>query len=227
MAFFASSPGLDSEKDFLCYYLLSYPVSVRGSQGEGSRTHPLLLASLLWRCKCILGRASAGLCPGVVSSLDVAHSLIQLEFCLFARGRHKEIRGVRERERVREELSSHIWVDGTHGESTLEWSAVSPHFSCILSPVPQLFLIYSSKIHLPSIPLSTSIPPLPLFIISTFYFYPIRAPYTLSSLLPLRPKRSQMLQCERQSRSVIFFQPLLQEVGPFWKKGKRNEGRES
>ncbi len=130
---------------------------------------------------------------------------------------------MREGERVREELSSHIWVDGTHGKSTLEWSAVSPHFFCTLSPalhVPQPFLFCSSKNPPPSIPLSTSIPPLPLFLISTFYFFPIRAPYTLPCLLPLCLKRSQMLLYERQSRSVIFFQPLLQEVGPFGKKGR-------
>lgn len=86
----------------------------------------------------------------------------------------------------------------------------------------------SSEINLP---LSTSIPPLPLFLISTFYFYPIRTPRTLSSLLPLCLKRSQMLPFERQSRSVIFFffffQPLLQEVGPSGKKerGTREESR--
>lgn len=106
--------------------------------------HPLLWVSLLQSCSCIFSWASAGLCPGVVSSLDVAHSLIQLRICLFTWRRHKEIRGVREGESVREELSSHIWVDGTHGESTLELSSVSLHFFCTLSPalyVPQLFLI--------------------------------------------------------------------------------------
>lgn len=136
---------------------------------------------------------------------------------------------MREGERVREEPSSHIWVDGTHGESTLEWSGVFPHFFCTLSPalyVPQRFLVYFCKIHLP---LSPSIPPLPLFLISTFYFYPIRAPYTHSRLLLLRLKRSQMLLYERQSRSVIlfFFQRLLQEVGLFGKKerGAKEESR--
>lgn len=108
--------------------------------------------------------------------------------------------------------------------SGLQFLPTSPAHSLALY-VPQLFLFYSSKI----LPLSTSIPPLPLFLISTFYFYPIRAAYTLPSLHLLCLKRSQMLPYERQSRSVIFFffQPLLQEVGPFWKKGKRNEGKES
>lgn len=122
---------------------------------------------------------------------------------------------MKEGERVREELSNHIWVDGTHGEST----AVSPHFSCTLTPglyVLQPFLFYSSEIHLPN-----SLHP-GQFCFSTFCFYPIRAHYTLSSLLPLRLNRSQMLQHERQLRSVIFFQPMLQEVGPF---GKRKEER--
>lgn len=111
------------------------------------------------------------------------------------------------------------------GESTLEWSGVSPHFFFTIAPafyVPQHFLVYFCEIHLP---LSMSIPPLPLFLISTFYFYPIGAPYTHSGLLPLRLKRSQMLLYERQSRSVIFFQPLLQEVGPFVKKKKKEEQR--
>lgn len=102
--------------------------------------HPFQWVSLVRRRLAYLD--STGLGPAVVSSLDVAHLLIQLGICLFTQGRRKEIRGVREGERVGEELSSHIWVDGTHGEST----AVSPHFSCTLSPaldVPQLFLFYS------------------------------------------------------------------------------------
>lgn len=159
---------------------------------------------------------SPGLCPGVVSSLDVAHSLIHFGICPFTLGRRKESQGVKEGERVREELSNHIWVDGTHGEST----AVSPHFSCMLSPgryVLQPFLFDSSEIHLPN-----SLRP-GRFRFSTFCFYPIRAHYTLSSLLPLGLNRSQMLQHERQLRSVIFFfRPMLQEVGPF---GKRKEER--
>lgn len=84
--------------------------------------------------------------------------------------------------------------------SGLQFLPTSPAHSLALY-VPQLFLFYSSKI----LPLSTSIPPLPLFLISTFYFYPIRAAYTLPSLHLLCLKRSQMLPYERQSRSVIFF----------------------
>lgn len=158
---------------------------------------------------------SPGLCPGVVSSLDVAHALIHFGICPFTLGRRKEIQGVKEGERVREELSNHIWVDGTHGEST----PVSPQFSCML--ILGLYVLQpffsSSKIHLPN-----SLCP-GQFQLSTFCFYPIRAHYSLSSLLPLGLNRSQMLQYERQLRSVIFFfQPLLQEVGPF---GKRKEER--
>lgn len=132
---------------------------------------------------------------------------------------------MREGKRVREELSSHIWVDGTHGESMLERSASSPEFSCAFSPalyVPQTFLVCSNQIHLP---LSTSNPPLPLFLISTFYFYPISAPYTLPSLLPLCLKRSQMLLYERQLRSVIFSASVTGS-GPLWKK-ERGTKKES
>lgn len=156
------------------------------SQGEGSHMHirhPLLRVFLLQRCSWMLSWASAGLCPGVVSSLDVAHSLIQLGICLFTRGRHKEIRGVREGERFREELSSHIWVDGTHGESTLEWSAVSPH-SCTLSPtlyVPQLFLIYFSKLYL----LLSFYPPLSLLFLSSSSLLSISTPSEHPILSPV------------------------------------------
>lgn len=147
----------------------------------------------------------------------MAHSLIHFGICPFTLGRRKAIQGVKEGERVREEHSNHIWVDGTHGEST----AVSSQFSCMLVAglyVLQPFLFYSSKIHLPN-----SLCPGQLHF-STFCFYPIREHYSLSSLLPLGLNRSQMLQYERQLRSVIFFffQPLLQEVGPF---GKRKEER--
>lgn len=137
---FASSPargaGLSPQKvsSVTLFFLILCRCRVAGrGVSRTSDIHSYGL-SLLRRCQCILGQASTGLCPGVVSSLDVAHSLIQLGICLFTQGRHKEIRGVRDGERVREELSSHIWVDGTHGESTLEWSAVSPHFSSTLSP---------------------------------------------------------------------------------------------
>lgn len=161
---------------------------------------------------------SPGLCPGVVSSLDVAHSLIHFGICPFTLGRRKESQGVKEGERVREELSNHIWVDGTHGEST----AVSPHFSCMLTPglyVLQPFLFDSSEIHLPN-----SLRP-GRFHFSTFCFYPIRARYTLSSLLPLPLNRSQMLQHERQLRSVIFFFSRCYRKWAPLEKGKRNERR--
>lgn len=163
---------------------------------------------------------SPGLCPGVVSSLDVAHSLIHFGICPFTLGRRKEIQGVKEGERVREEHSNHIWVDGTHGEST----AVSPQFSCMLIPglyVLQPFLFYSSKIHLPN-----SVWP-GQFHFSTFCFYPIRAHCSLCSLLPLGLNRSQMLQYERQLRSVIFFfffSHCYRKWAPL-EKGKRNEKR--
>lgn len=156
----------------------------RKVRGLAHIRHPLVWVSLLRRCRCILSRASAGLCPGVVSSLDVAHSLIQLGICLFTLGRHKEIRGVREGERVREELSSHIRVDGTHGESTLEWSAVSPHFSCTLSPalyVPQPFLFYSSEIHLPL----SLYPPLSLLFLSSSSLLSISTPSEHPILSPV------------------------------------------
>lgn len=99
--------------------------------------------------------------------------------------------------------------------SGLQFLPTSPAHSLALY-VPQLFLFYSSKI----LPLSTSIPPLPLFLISTFYFYPIRAAYTLPSLHLLCLKRSQMLPYERQSRSVIFFFFSLcyRKWAPFGKK---------
>lgn len=48
----------------------------------------------------------------------------------------------------------------------------------------------------------------------------------LTLVSSLCPKRSQMLLYERQSRSVIFFQPLLQEVGPFGKKKKERGAKE-
>lgn len=99
--------------------------------------------------------------------------------------------------------------------SGLQFLPTSPAHSLALY-VPQLFLFYSSKI----LPLSTSIPPLPLFLISTFYFYPIRAPYTLPSLLLLCLKRSQMLPYERQSRSVIFFSASVTGSGPLLEKRK-------
>lgn len=128
--------------------------------------HPLQWVSVLHRCERISGRLSTGLCPSLVSSLDVAHSLIQPEICLFTLGRHTEIRGVREGERVREELSSHIWVDGTHGESTLQWSGFFRHFFFTASSafhVPQSFLVYFRKIHFPLSLLSSPICPPPLF----------------------------------------------------------------
>lgn len=161
---------------------------------------------------------SPGLCPSVVSSLDVAHSLIHFGICPFTLGRRKEIQGVKEGERVREELSNHIWVDGTHGEST----PISPQFSSMLIPglyVLQPFLFFSSKIHLPN-----SLCP-GQFHFSTFCFYPIRAHYSLSSLLPVGLNRSQMLQYERQLRSVIFFFSHCYRKWAPLEKGKRNERR--
>ncbi|KAK5930899.1 hypothetical protein CgunFtcFv8_027098 [Champsocephalus gunnari] len=130
---FASSPasgGEDSERFALLYSPILSSVLGHKARGLTDFRRPLRWSSLLWRC--VLSRASAGLCPGVVSSLDVAHSLIRLSIGLFTRGSHKEMQGGRELERGREELSSHIWVDGTHGESTSERSAVSPNFSCAL-----------------------------------------------------------------------------------------------
>lgn len=164
-------------------------------------------------------RQSPGLCPAVVSSLDVAHSVIHFGICPFTLGRRKEIQGVKEGERVREELSNHIWVDGTHGEST----ALSPLFSCMLIPglyVLQPFLFYSSKIHLPN-----SLHP-GQFHFSTFCFYPVGGHDSLSSLLLLALNRSQMLQYERQLPSVIFFfSATVTGSGPLLEKGKRNERR--
>lgn len=160
---------------------------------------------------------SPGLWPSVVSSLDVAHSLIHFGICPFTLGRRKEIQGVKEGERVREELSNHIWVDGTHGEST----PISPQFSSMLIPglyVLQPFLFFSSKIHLPN-----SLCP-GQFHFSTFCFYPIRAHYSLSSLLPVGLNRSQMLQYERQLRSVIFFSATVTGSGPLWKKERGTKG---
>lgn len=95
--------------------------------------------------------------------------------------------------------------------------------SCSLgsSSLPHLLMQKSPL----SIPLSPSIPPLPLFLISTFYFYPIRAPYTLSSLLPLCLKRSQMLQYERQSRSVIFFSLCYRKWAPLEKRKEERRKR--
>lgn len=130
--------------------------------------------SILGRCIAYL--QSPGLCPGVVSSLDVAHSLIHFGICPFTLGRRKEIQGVKEGERVREELSNHIWVDGTHGEST----AVSPHFSCTLIPglyVLQPFLFYSSENPPPQFPPSRTIPPLHfLFLPHQSTLYPLQSP---------------------------------------------------
>lgn len=172
---------------------LLFPLSSLDARSRGWEVftcirHPLLWVSISRRCQDIMGRLSAGLCPSLVSSLDVAHSLIQPEFCLFTLGRHKEIRGVREGKRVREELSSHIWVDGTHGESTLQWSGFFfRHFFFTASSafhVPQSILVYFCKIHFPLSlchPLSFL---LFSFYIYTFYFYPIRLPYTRSSPLP-------------------------------------------
>lgn len=126
--------------------------------------------------------------------------------CLFTQGRHKEIKGVLEGERVREELSSHIWVDETHRESTLHWSGVSPSFFFPLSYSMFLYVSLSTLPKVPSVfPSIISIPLLHLFHVSAFYFDPIRTLYTRSSLLPLCLKRSQMLLYERQSHSVIFF----------------------
>lgn len=170
---------------------------------------------------------SAGLSPGgVVSSLDVAHLLIQLGICPFTLGRRKKIRGVREGRESWGGTSSHIWVDGTHGRST----AVSPlHLLHALactrrsSTLPPSTLAKSTSL-VPSIHLYPSSS-------SSLYFLFLlhqSAHYAPASLLPLRPKRSQMLLYERQSRSVIFF-----FFGLFYRKwaplekGKRNEGKES
>lgn len=79
-----------------------------------------------------------------------------------------------------------------------------------------------AKIHLPN-----SLRPGQLHF-STFCFYPIRAHYSPSSLLPLGLNRSQMLQYERQLRSVIFFFFLSSHCYRKWaplEKGKRNERR--
>lgn len=82
--------------------ILSYPVSVLGLKTRGlSRTsdiHSYVCSSSGDVCVSQIG-ASAGLPPGIVSSLDVAHSVIEQGICLFTWGRHKEILGVREGER--------------------------------------------------------------------------------------------------------------------------------
>lgn len=172
---------------------------------------------------------STGLCPGIVSSLDVAHSLIQPGICLFTWGRHKEIRGVREGEKFREELRSHIWVDGTHGESTLEWSAVSPRFSCKPSPalyVPQPFLICSSKITTlcPSFhlyPSSSSLPHLNfVFLPHQITMYSLQSPPLLSKAIPDVALWAPIAFCH-------FFILSYRKWAPFRKKGIRDEGRES
>lgn len=187
---FASSPGHggeDAAKGFLCYSFLSYPVPVLSRKARDlSHTSDVHSYGCPSSGDVSVSRvgASAGLRPGVVSSLDVAHSLIELGICLFTRGRHKEIRGVREGDQVREELSSHIWFDGTHGKSTLEWSAVSPHFSCTLSSalhVPQPFLFYSSKIHLPR----SLYPPLSLLFLSSSSLLSISTPSEHPILSPV------------------------------------------
>lgn len=162
-------------------------------------------------------RLSWELCPGVVSSLDVALSLIQLRICLYTQGRHREIRGVREGNGVREELSRHIWVDGTHGESSLEGPAVSPSFFCMLFAalnVPQHFLICYCKIHISIYPFSSSLSHLYfLFLPHQCILYSLQSPPCVSKAIPDVAVQAPIAFCH-----FFFFQPLLQEVGPFGKK---------
>lgn len=100
----------------------------------------------------------------------------------------------------------------------LQFLLTSPAHSLLLSMFlnPSSSTLAKSTSLIPSIHLYPSSSSL-LHLYSTFYFYPIRAHYTLRNLLPLCLKRSQMLLYECQSRSVTFSASVTGS-GPLWKK---------
>lgn len=157
----------------------------------------------------------------------MAHSPIQPGICLFTQGRHKEIRGVREGERVREELSSHIWVDGTHGGINfgVVWS-FSPFLlhnrSCFLcsSTFPCLLLRNSPpSVHV--YPSASSLSHLYfLFLPHRSTLYSLRSPPSPSKAIPDVAVWAPIAFCH------FFFNLCYRKWAPLLKKKKKKRKEE-
>ena len=114
------------------------------------------------------------------------------------------------------------WWDpwGINFWTGLEFLPISAAHSLLLSMFLKVSLT-TFAISPPSIPLSTSFPPLPLFLISTFYFllhpstlYSLQSPPPLSKAIPDVAVWAPIAFCH------FFFSTSVTGSGPLWKKGK-------